>query len=57
VLPDGPTGLRISSQDLLYVTPARAIAASPFGSSGLCGPHALDLTVAQQIAAHINCGA
>ena len=57
VLPDGPTGLRVSAQDLLYVMPARPTTASVFRRSGLCGPRALDLTLAQQIAANINCGA
>jgi len=57
VLPDGPTRLSVTSEDLLYVTPAKATGSSPFGHSGLCGPRALSLTLAQQEAANINCGA
>jgi hypothetical protein len=57
VLPDGLARLRVTSQDLLYLTPTRPITASPFGGAGLCGPSAAALTVAQQVAANINCGA
>jgi hypothetical protein len=57
VLPDGPAQLHISSQDLLYVSPDGPTTGSPFGRSGLCGPSAAALTVAQQVAMGINCGA
>jgi hypothetical protein len=57
VLPDGPAQLRISGQDLLYVSPDGPTTDSPFGRSGLCGPSAAALTVAQQVEAGINCGA
>ncbi len=56
-LPDGPARLQVSSQDLLYVTPSAPTIASAFGRSGLCGSRALALTLSQQIAAGINCGA
>ena len=57
MLPNGPTGLSVSQEDLLYIVPARPTTASAFGRSGLCGPRALALTLSQQIASHINCGA
>lgn len=57
VLLDGPAQLRITNKDLLYVTPDGPTTDSPFGRSGLCGPTAAALTVAQQVAAGINCGA
>ncbi len=57
VLPDGPAQLHISSHDLLYVSPDGPTTDSPFGRSGLCGPSAAALTVAQQVAMGINCGA
>jgi UDP-glucose 4-epimerase len=42
---------------LLYFNPAGATSASQFGQDGFCGPSALTLTVTQQVAAGINCGA
>ena len=57
VLPDGPATMRVTSDDLLYVTPAGPTTSSPFGRSGFCGPKAAALSIAQQQAAHINCGA
>ena len=57
VLPDGPARLTITNQDLLYVVPDGPTMHSPFGHNGLCGPKAAALTVAQQVAAGINCGA
>ena len=57
VLPDGPARLTITNQDLLYVVPDGPTIHSPFGHNGLCGPKAVALTVAQQVAAGINCGA
>ncbi len=61
-VPDGPVQLRVTSQDLLYVVPVRRTTVSPFdpisyGPAGLCGPKASALTLTQQVAAHINCGA
>jgi hypothetical protein len=56
-VPNGPARLEITSQDLLYVTPAMPTTVGPFGHSGLCGPTAAALTVAQQVAAGIKCGA
>lgn len=61
-VPDGPVQLRVTSQDLLYILPESRTAVSPFdpisyGPEGLCGPKAVALTVAQQLAAGINCGA
>lgn len=57
VLPDGAATLSVTRSDLLYVTPALATTSSPFGRSGFCGPRAAALSLAQQEAAHINCGA
>ena len=57
VLPNGPAQLQVSSQDLLYLVPNGPSTHSPFGRNGLCGPRAAALTVAQQVAAGINCGA
>jgi hypothetical protein len=48
---------QLIGQDLFYVTPARPTTASLFEHSGLCGPRALALSIAQQNAAHIKCGA
>ncbi len=61
-VPDGPAQLRVTSQDLLFVIPVHRTEVSPFdpisaGPAGYCGPKALALTLAQQIAAGINCGA
>ena len=61
-VPDGPVQLRVTSQDLLYIVPESRTAVSPFdpisyGPEGLCGPKAAALTVSQQVAAGINCGA
>ena len=56
-LPDGPVRLRVTSQDLLLVVPTTSTTQHPFGGSGLCGPRALALTLTQQVAAGINCGA
>jgi hypothetical protein len=56
-LPDGQAGLKITTQDLLYVTPSSPTAGSPFGRSGFCGPSALALNLQQQLAEGINCGA
>jgi hypothetical protein len=57
VLPDGPAQLHVSRQDLLYLAPDGPSPYSPFGRSGLCGPGAAALTLSQQIAEGINCGA
>jgi hypothetical protein len=57
VLPDGLARLRVAKYDLLYFNPAGATSASQFGQDGFCGPSALTLTVTQQVAAGINCGA
>ena len=57
VLPDGPARLTITNQDLLYLVPDSPTVHSSFGHDGLCGPKAAALTVAQQVAAGINCGA
>jgi hypothetical protein len=57
VLPDGDATLTVTKSDLLYVTPAVATTSSPFGRSGFCGPRAAALSLSQQEAAHINCGA
>ncbi len=56
-LPDGQAGLKVTTQDLLYVTPSSPTTGSPFGRSGFCGPSALALNLQQQDAAGINCGA
>ena len=61
-VPDGPVQLRVTSLDLLYIVPESRTAVSPFdpisyGPEGLCGPKAAALTVTQQVAAGINCGA
>jgi hypothetical protein len=53
----GPAQLQVTSQNLLFVTPAGPTPASPFGRSGLYGPSALAMTLTQQMAAAINCGA
>ena len=57
VLPDGDATLTVTKSDLLYVTPAATITSSPFGRSGFCGPRAAALSLSQQEAARINCGA
>jgi len=57
VLPDGPAVLKVTSNDLLYFTPTARTGPSPFGRSGFCGSSASALTLSQQEAAHINCGA
>jgi len=62
IVPDGPVGLQVTNQDLLYVVPVLRTAVSPFdpisyGPAGLCGPKAAALTLAEQVAARINCGA
>jgi len=57
VLPDGSAQLHITSQDLLYLSPDGPTSGSPFGRSGLCGSSAAALTLTQQNAAGINCGA
>lgn len=57
VLADGPVQLLVTSQDLLYVTQGGSTAVGPILGSGLCGPSALALPLAQQVAAGINCGA
>jgi len=56
-LPDGQAGLKVTTQDLLYVTPSSPTTGSPFGRSGFCGPSALALNLHVQIAEGINCGA
>jgi hypothetical protein len=56
-LPDGQAALKVTAQDLLYVTPSSPTTGSPFGRSGFCGPSALALSLQQQIAEGINCGA
>lgn len=56
-LPDGPARLRVTGQDVLYVTPSGPTTQSPFGRSALCGPTALALSLTQQEAAGIQCGA
>ena len=57
VLPDGGATLTVTKSDLLYVTPAVATTSSPFGRSAFCGPRAAALSLSQQKAAGINCGA
>ncbi|HEY7916427.1 MAG TPA: hypothetical protein VIC86_05540 [Acidimicrobiales bacterium] len=57
VLANGPIRLLVSSQDLLYITQGGSTAAGPILGSGLCGPSALALPLAQQVAGGINCGA
>lgn len=57
VLPDGPANVRVSGQDVLYLTPSEPTTGGPFGRSALCGPTALALSTAQQKAAGISCGA
>jgi hypothetical protein len=56
-LPDGPVQLHITSQDLLAVVPSQPVSDTPLRWTALCGASALSLTVAQQVAAGINCGA
>jgi len=56
-LPDGPVQLEVTNQDLLVVTPSHPITQFPLRWTGLCGSSASSLTVAQQVAAGINCGA
>ena len=56
-LPDGQAALKVTTQDLLYVTPSSPTAGSPFGRSGFCGPSALALNLQQQDTEGINCGA
>jgi hypothetical protein len=56
-LPDGPVTFRVSSKDLLYVTPSKPTTSSPFGATPLCGPRAEALSISQQQAEGINCGA
>jgi hypothetical protein len=57
VLSDGDAILTVTKSDLLYVTPAVATGPSPFGRSRFCGLRAAALSLPQQEAAHINCGA
>jgi hypothetical protein len=56
-LPNGRVQLQISGRDVLEVVPSQAIAVTPLLWSSLCGARALSMTVAQQAAAGINCGA
>jgi hypothetical protein len=56
-LPDGQAGFKVTTQDLLYITPSSRTTGSPFGRSGFCGPSALALNLQQQMAEGINCGA
>lgn len=56
-LPDGPVTFRLAKNDLLYVKPSRPTVGSPFGNNPLCGPKASQLSVSQQEAEGINCGA
>ena len=60
-VPDGPVQLRVTSQDLLYVVPARRTTVSPldpisFGPTGFCGPKAAALALAQ-VPGGMSCGA
>ncbi len=57
VLPDGDVTLTVTKSDLLYVTTPATTTSSPFGRSGFCGPRAAALSLSQQKAAHIKCGA
>jgi predicted nucleic acid-binding Zn ribbon protein len=57
VLPDGDATMTVTKSDLLYVTPAGPTTSSPFGRSGFCGPRAAALSLSEQKAANINCGA
>jgi hypothetical protein len=56
-LPDGPVRLQVTSQDLLQLVPSQTVTDTPLRWAALCGPSALSLTVTQQVAAGINCGA
>jgi hypothetical protein len=56
-LPDGPIGLRITPQDLLVIVPSQPVAVTPLRWTALCGSSAAALTVSQQVAEGINCGA
>jgi hypothetical protein len=56
-LPDGDATFRVSKSDLLYVTVSRPTTASPFVTGPLCGTKAAALTLDQQVARGINCGA
>jgi hypothetical protein len=57
-LPDGSATLRVAKNDLLYMTAhSRPSGPGPFYGTGLCGTRAAALSVAQQKAAGINCGA
>jgi hypothetical protein len=56
-LPDGPVRLRVTSQDVLHVVTAQAVTVAPDHWKDLCGVSAAALTLDQQIAAGINCGA
>jgi hypothetical protein len=56
-LPDGPVRLQITNQDLLQIVPSQTITVTPLRWTGLCGASASALTLAQQTAAGINCGA
>jgi hypothetical protein len=56
-LPDGPVTLQISSRVLLQIVPSHPVTDGPFRWAALCGASALSLTLAQQVAAGINCGA
>jgi hypothetical protein len=56
-LPDGAVQLQITGQDLLTIVPSQPISVHPLGWTGLCGATAAALSLDQQVAAGINCGA
>jgi hypothetical protein len=56
-LPDGAVRLQITNQDLLDMVPNQPVTETPLRWSALCGAAASALTLAQQVAAGINCGA
>jgi hypothetical protein len=56
-LPDGPVRLQVTIQDLLLIVPSQPVTVTPLRWTRLCGASASALTLAQQVAAGINCGA
>ncbi|MGH9301701.1 MAG: hypothetical protein ACRD0E_07445 [Acidimicrobiales bacterium] len=57
VLPNGPATFRVGANDLLYISLSRPTGPSPFGHQPFCGARAGALSLAQQLAANISCGA
>jgi hypothetical protein len=57
VLANGPIRLQVTTQDLLEIAQDGSTAVGPILGSSLCGPSALALPLAQQVAAGIDCGA